>query len=110
LWDTSELTFRVTVHQFDFDTGLFLADEVINRRLVSGSPDEDVIEEISLSTRLDARDFYVLNNGLDIYLHVDIITRVSAADEDGLAEINFSQADTDGLYLGCTTLIGEYVG
>jgi hypothetical protein len=108
LWDNTELSLGIQAHQFDNETGMFLEDDILQNRFPIGSGTHDSVVEIELGTSPISHDVLLDNNGSEIWLYVQLTTRVTSADEDGYSEVNFSRDDTDGLMLGCITLIGEY--
>ncbi|MEB3322258.1 MAG: hypothetical protein VKI81_05490 [Synechococcaceae cyanobacterium] len=67
--------------------------------------------DIHLATRIDSRDFRLLSpdeGGSEPWLLVVLETEVKAEGDNSFAEISFAREDSEGLRLGCVTLLGEY--
>lgn len=108
-WDNTELSFSVMVSQFDPTTGLFLTDDVLeDYRLPTGNGTHTELVNIELGTRITPHDAFIDNSGADLWMYFTLKTKVSAADKNAFSEINFSEADSTGIRLGCVTLIGSY--
>lgn len=109
IWDTTELSLAITAHQYDYEAGILLEDSILRQRLLAGTGTHDNPVEIDLGTSPVSHDVLLDNNGAEIWLYIVLTTRVSAGDEDGYSELNFSRDDTEGLRLGCISLVGEYL-
>jgi hypothetical protein len=108
-WVNTEMWFSITASQFDPTSGLFLSDEVVaDHCLPMGSGTHTTPVSIELGTAITPYDAFIDNSGADLWLYFDLRTKVSAADKNAFSEINFSEADSFGLRLGCITLIGSY--
>jgi hypothetical protein len=108
-WDNTELSFSIMVSQFDPTTGMFLSDDVLDDyRLRTGNGTHTELLNIELGTRIEPHDAYIDNSGADLWMYFTLKTEVSAADKNAFSELNFSEADSTGLRLGCVTLIGSY--